>query len=70
MRIDDNCQYREGVVLEQPVQVGSKKRDEDRGSLVNCGMRKVRNCKLNELLRTPQSCAHELIPYAMLYVSI
>uniref|UniRef100_H3C881 SPOUT domain containing methyltransferase 1 n=1 Tax=Tetraodon nigroviridis TaxID=99883 RepID=H3C881_TETNG len=35
MRTDDECEYREGVVLDRPTKAGQ-------GSLVNCGMRKVR----------------------------
>ncbi|CAF97123.1 unnamed protein product [Tetraodon nigroviridis] len=33
MRTDDECEYREGVVLDRPTKAGQ-------GSLVNCGMRK------------------------------
>lgn len=35
MRIDDESEYREGIVLDRPSKQGQ-------GSLVNCGMRKVR----------------------------
>lgn len=35
MRIDDESDYREGIVLDRPAKQG-------KGSLVNCGMRKVR----------------------------
>lgn len=35
MRIDDESDYREGIVLDRPSKQG-------KGSLVNCGMRKVR----------------------------
>lgn len=35
MRIDDESEYREGIVLDRPSKQG-------KGSLVNCGMRKVR----------------------------
>lgn len=34
MRIDDESDYREGIVLDRPLKPG-------KGSLVNCGMRKV-----------------------------
>ena len=34
MRIDDESDYREGIVLDRPIKQG-------KGSLVNCGMRKV-----------------------------
>lgn len=37
MRTDDEADYREGVVLDRPTKQGQ-------GSLVNCGMRKVRVC--------------------------
>lgn len=35
MRTDDESEYREGIVLDRPTKQGQ-------GSLVNCGMRKVR----------------------------
>lgn len=34
MRMDDESEYREGIVLDRPTKQGQ-------GSLVNCGMRKV-----------------------------
>lgn len=34
MRVDEDSEYREGVVLDRPTKPG-------RGSFVNCGMRKV-----------------------------
>lgn len=37
MRKDDECEYREGVVLDRPSKPG-------KGSLVNCGMWKVSRC--------------------------
>ncbi len=35
MRMDDESEYREGIVLDRPPKPGH-------GSLVNCGMRKVK----------------------------
>ena len=39
MRIDEEAEYREGIVLDRPTKPG-------KGSLVNCGMRKVSSCGL------------------------
>ena len=36
MRMDEDCEYREGVVLDKPVKLTGKS-----GSYVNCGLHKV-----------------------------
>lgn len=38
MRMDEDSEYREGVVLDRPTKQG-------KGSFVNCGMRKVNETK-------------------------
>lgn len=57
MRIDEESEYREGVVVDRPVKASGKK-----GSFVECGMRKV-NVPSNFCIVSSVLCQQKLIYY-------